>query len=553
MKNTLFLQYACKAAIGISLIRLDPLLAQVPLENMRQIPLLPQQLQENFLLNSSQQKIKIKIKAFVFKGNTVFSTKQLQAVVAPYVGREITRDELLEARAAINKLYIERGYITSGGFLLPTENQAVKRSAAVVTIQIVEGRAEVNILGAPKLHSYIQAKLRKATLPLNKDRLVETLQQLQADPMIEKISAQLREGGEPSISVLDVEVKERQTLKAEITLNNSRSPATGTFERGVSLSNANLVGWRDTLSLGYRNTDGSNIVEVGYSVPVNLQNGTVNFDYLNVSSQIVEKPFNKLDIVSNTRVYEFGFRQPLLEQVTSDTTKEFALKVMASRQESESSLLNIPFPLSVGADAKGRTRISALRFSQEWIQRNEHSVVLARSQFSLGIGAFNSTSQFFVWRGQAAWLRPLIGKTSIFLRTDLQLADRPLPALEQFGLGGAATVRGYRQDNFLTDNGFLFSGEIRIPIWQGKAEQLQLIPFADLGTTWNNNNKKLRDTFVLQSGTLFSLGLGLEYQLGSRLTARLDWGVPLLSSKNNSNSTTWQENGIYLNLRYQPW
>jgi hemolysin activation/secretion protein len=564
MINVQCAQDVCKATIGINLIRLAPLLAQVPLENMRQLPLLPQQLQEDSLLLLSPQltseqselnseKQKIKIKSFVFKGNTVFSTKQLQAVVAPYIGREITRAELLEARAAITKLYIERGYITSGGFLSLEQNQAVKRAAAVVTIQIVEGRADVNISGAPRLHSYIQAKLTKATLPLNRDHLVEALQQLQANPLIEKISAQLREGQQPYTTVLDVEVKERQTLKAEITMNNSRSPAVGTFERGISLSKANLLGWRDRLSLGYRNTDGSNIVEVGYSVPVNLENGTVNFDYLNVSSHIVEKPFNKLDIRSNTRVYEFSFRQPLLEQVSSDTSKEFAIGLTASRQESESSLLNIPFPLSIGADVKGRTRISALQFFQEWTQTNEHSVLLARSQLSLGIGAFDSTSQFFMWRGQVAWLRPLIGKTSILLRTDLQLADGSISALEQFGLGGAATVRGYRQDNFLTDNGFLFSTEVRIPIWQEKAGELQLIPFADLGTTWNNSNKKLRDTSILQSGTLLSLGLGLQLSIGSRLMARLDWGVPLLSSKNNSNSTTWQENGIYLNLRYQPW
>lgn len=145
------------------------------------------------------------------------------------------------------------------------------------------------------------------------------------------------------------------------------------------------------------------------------------------------------------------------------------------RTESETSLLDTPFPLSAGADDQGRTRISAVRFFQEWSQRSNTEVLFARSQFSLGIGALNATinkdapdSRFFAWRGQTAWLRRL-GDTTLVLRADLQLADRPLVPLEQFSLGGVATVRGYRQDALLSDNGFLASAELRIPILSGRS------------------------------------------------------------------------------------
>ncbi len=567
MQNSQALRALCKATIVIGLsLKIDPLLAQVSHEQNRILPQFPQipstlvpqkeptliqplPLQEGQPEFSNSRQT-IKVKKFVFKGNTVVPTDQLEKVVAPYVRPELTSEELLEVRAAITKLYVERGYITSGAFFPIEENQAVQASSGAVSIQIVEGKADIKISGAPKLHPYIQARLKKATSPLNQNRLLEALQLLQADPLIERISAELKEL--KSATVLEIKVKERQPLRVEVDLNNLRSPAVGTFERGIQLSDINLLGLRDRFSFGYRNTDGSNTEEVSYSIPLNLQNATVNLSYLNVSSHVVEQPFNKLDILSNARVYELGFRQPLVQQISAKSSEELALGLTVSRQESESSLLNTPFPLSIGADRRGHTRISALRFYQEWLHRGENEVVLARSQFSVGIGAFDTTSQFFVWRGQAGWLHPLIGKTSILLRTDLQLADRPLSALEQFGLGGASTVRGYRQDNFLTDNGFLFSAEIHLPIWQEKAGELQLIPFFDVGTTWNNS-KKLTDTFVLQSGTLASLGLGLQYQLGDRLSARLDFGIPLTSSKNNSNATTWQENGIYLNLRYQPW
>ncbi|WP_181357408.1 ShlB/FhaC/HecB family hemolysin secretion/activation protein [Stenomitos frigidus] len=50
------------------------------------------------------------------------------------------------------------------------------------------------------------------------------------------------------------------------------------------------------------------------------------------------------------------------------------------------------------------------------------------------------------------------------LRGDLQLADRPLLALEQVSEGGQDTVRGYRQDLLLADNGLFASAEVRIPL-----------------------------------------------------------------------------------------
>ena len=145
----------------------------------------------------------------------------------------------------------------------------------------------------------------------------------------------------------------------------------------------------------------------------------------------------------------------------------------ASRRESEASYIEgdrIPFP-SLGADDEGHTRISALRFFQEWTARNSREVIALRSQFNLGIGAFNATinsirpdSRFFAWQGQAQWARLLAPDTLLLLRANTQLASSSLLPLEQFGLGGLDSIRGYRQDLLLTDNGTFASAEVQIPI-----------------------------------------------------------------------------------------
>jgi hemolysin activation/secretion protein len=230
----------------------------------------------------------------------------------------------------------------------------------------------------------------------------------------------------------------------------------------------------------------------------------------------------------------------------------------ASRRESRSEFLedllgdSIPFP-SLGADSDGRTRLSILRFAQEWTQRGSRDVIAARSQFSVGLDAFDATvndqgpdGRFFSWRGQGQWVRLLAPDTLFLLRGDVQLADGSLVPLEQFGLGGQTSVRGYRQDQLLTDNGLLVSAEVRLPILRSRSLDglLQIIPFLDVGTGWNADDPDP------DPSTLVSVGLGLQWQMANTLTARIDWGIPLVDVKQEGN--TWQDNGVYFSIVYSP-
>ncbi len=50
------------------------------------------------------------------------------------------------------------------------------------------------------------------------------------------------------------------------------------------------------------------------------------------------------------------------------------------------------------------------------------------------------------------------------VRGNIQLASQPLVPMEQFATGGINSVRGYRQDLLLTDNGLFLSAEYQLPI-----------------------------------------------------------------------------------------
>lgn len=496
----------------------------------------------------------ITVKRFDVVGSTVFSAEELAAVTAPFTDRPLSNAELYQVRSAITQFYNDQGYITSGAYIPPQEIRD-----GVVTIQVIEGELEgIDVTGTQRLNpNYVRSRLAIATSkPLNVNRLLKALQLLQLDPLIENLSAELSAGTRPGLSLLDIQVSEADSFSAQIILDNTRVPSVGTFQREVRLDQANLLGFGDGLNFVYKNTDGSNEFDVFYTLPLNPRNGNLKLTFRTISSEVVEPPFDQLDIESDYYQYKLTLRQPVIQT----PNQELALGLTFDRQQNETSLLGISFPLSPGADSKGRTRISTLRFFQEWTERGEGEVIAVRSQFSFGIDTFNPTinqdppdSLYFLWRGQAQWVRLLAPDTLLLVRTDLQLADRPLVPVEQFGLGGLFTVRGYRQDALLTDNGVFASVELRLPIFRKPRQEmvLQIVPFVDFGSAWNNSGEADRFRRINPDpSTLVSVGLGLRYQLGERLTARFDWGIPLVEI--DSRDRTLQEQGLYFSIIYNP-
>jgi hemolysin activation/secretion protein len=491
----------------------------------------------------------IVVKKFEIVGSTVFSETELAEITKDYLNKPISINELFQIRTKITKLYLDNKYVTSGAYI-PEQNF----QSGTFRIQIVEGGIEeIRVTGLTRLNQgYIQSRIAIATQkPLNSNRLLEALQLLQINPLIESISANLSPSLQPGLNNLDVKVTEAKTFSLPITLDNGRTPSVGTDRRQIQLSEANLTGLGDRLNLTYSNTDGSNSFDSSYTLPFNPYNGTISFNFGTSSSKVIQVPFNFLDIVSSSRNYGLSIRQPLLQS----TSQELALGLSLNRTESQASLLGgtIPYP-SQGADENGQTKISALRFFQEYVQRSSEEVFAARSQISLGIDAFGATinttfpdSRFLAWRGQAQYVRLLAPETLLFLRCDLQLVDRPLLSQEQISFGGQETLRGFRQDSVSTDNGLLLSAELRIPVMRVPeiSGLLQVVPFFDFGEAWNYNASTNPDP-----STLASLGLGLRFQMSDRLTMRLDWGIPL--SRITGDKQTLQERGLYFSLVANP-
>ena len=156
-------------------------------------------------------------------------------------------------------------------------------------------------------------------------------------------------------------------------------------------------------------------------------------------------------------------------------------------------------------------------------------------------------SRFFSWQGQAQWVRVLGRDTLLQLRGNVQLADNVLLPAEQFAIGGAGSVRGYRQDQLQADNGLFGSLEVQLPIIRDRRSDsiVHVVPFLDWGHVWNAPGSEDVDP-----NTISSIGLGLRWRWGDRVTARLDYGIPLVTLE--SRDRTWQENGLLFSVQVKP-
>jgi len=193
-----------------------------------------------------------------------------------------------------------------------------------------------------------------------------------------------------------------------------------------------------------------------------------------------------------------------------------------------------------------------LRIHQQWVRSDRTRVLAARSVLSVGVDLFNATEnpgglpdgRFVAWLAQLRWaerLEQLLG-TELIVRADLQLSSQPLMPLEQFPIGGAASVRGYRENEIARDQGVAASVETRIPLLRTlSGHLLQLAPFLDVGHGWNES----RPNFFPE--TLIGVGVGLRYGYRDRVRAEIYWGEPLKDLPAPSDRSI-QDHGIHFRV-----
>ncbi len=131
-------------------------------------------------------------------------------------------------------------------------------------------------------------------------------------------------------------------------------------------------------------------------------------------------------------------------------------------------------------------------------------------------------------------------KNIIFIsKLGIQLSPNVLVASEQYTLGGINTVRAYPRNILIGDNAVFISNEIRIPVFNDEEiGRIELIPFLDFGTVWNNGE------FKLDPDTIASIGGGFSWRMQDDIVFEFFAGIPLVEIKTLTDSLS--SNGVNL-------
>ena len=486
-------------------------------------------------------------------GNTVIDAASIHNVVAPYIGKVVTSADLEEMRRQFTLLYINRSYINSGA-IIPDQNVV----NGVVTFRFVEGRVtDIEVSGTEHFNpEYFRSRLERGIEPpFNLNNLGQEQQILLQNSFVRRLNLELQPGLEPGEARLHADVLEANRYRLSAQIADDQSPTVGAVRGQLQGSVANLLGFSDVLTAQYGRSQGLNDGYVAYSVPIASDDTTVSLRYDRNGTIVVTPGLTSLNLTSSFSSIGVGISRPMYRTPEA----AFVLGASLERREQQTFLLGMPFPITPGAEPNGITKVTPFRLYQDWLDRDAEHAFAARSTFSFGLQSLGATvvsspppgiptGKYFSWLGQVQYLRRIFQDWEILVRSDLQLANRPLFQMEQIAFGGLGSVRGYRTYLTITDNGFLASGELRIPVGRlrlpyladtDEAGTVQIVPFYDYARDWNVASP------TPYPQQISGVGAGVRWYIGSGLTAEFYYGKAL---RHVRIGTSVEDRGLYFRI-----
>ena len=494
--------------------------------------------------------VAVEVRAIRITGNTVLPESVLEELVAPNRGRPLTFGQLATLRDRLTLAYVERGYVTSGAEL---PDQRIEDG--VVEIRIVEGQlAAIDVETSGRFRpSYFRKRLR-AGQPgaVNVDRLRAQLELFQIDPRIERIEASLVPGDARGLSRLRVRVLEAPFYAFGADFDNLRTPSIGALGGGGRVDVANAIGVGDNTSLGFAASEGLGQFQAQFGLPLNVRDTHFAVRYQYSQGDVVDGAFAGLGIQSESQTVGLTLRQPLYQSL--QTTVGVSLD--ADWRRSQSFLFDGAIGLPTAYSSEGKSQVSVLRLGVDASYRSRSQSLAFRSLLSVGLDALGATrspagvpdGEFVAWLVQGQWAGRLPGsEAQLVARFDSQIASDPLLPLEQFAVGGFYSVRGYRENAVVRDNGLAGSLELRLPVYARRNPdvRVELAPFFDVGRSWNDTSRV--GAANEEPLTLASLGLGLRVAYAKWGRAEIYWGRRL-ESIGSLGSGDLQDDGVQFRL-----
>jgi len=479
---------------------------------------------------------RVRVKGFRVTRSTVFTEKELTALLAAYVDRVLSLADLEEAAAVISRFYRERGYFVARAYVPVQEIRD-----GIVEIAVLEGRlGSVQIFVPPGSLDVTSPRIVRAILYARQPpgsviqgaELERGLLLLSDTPGV-SARATLVPGAEPGTSDLSIDVADTPIVSGSADADNFGSRFTGAARIGASGQWNSPAGTGDIGTARVQISTGSQNARLGYQFPVGYDGLRIGATYslvrykLCCDFEVLEANGDAADITATAQYPFVRSRNVNVYGTLSGAGKHFVNRTFAG---TTSDKITRTLTLGAAVDGRDNTGGGGLNAFSIAVTRGKLDLSGAESDLASDAAVDPITNVPISAQANGGYskltyalsrLQRLGATTSFYVSLSGQSASKNLDSSEQFSLGGPTGVRAYPTGEAIGDQGMLATVEGR---WQ-IAENWQASIFEDRGkirlhknewNSWQGLNTTITNTYFLAGA-----GLGLTYTTIGNFTVRI--------------------------------
>lgn len=445
--------------------------------------------------------------AIVVDGNEGVPARSFAPALVPFIGRDLSGDDLSQLAAAVAGVARAAGYPFATATVTPQD-----MAGGILHVTLDEGRiTAVRVLGASTpLADGILARALVNGRPVRRDVLERAIMLVGDIPgMTIKDSRFVVQNG---FGILLVTARQ-DTAAAYAQIDNRGSAEVGPIRATLLASYRGLGLPGDELALIGAATpiqpSEFSFLRARYSAPVDLNGSIVSISgsYGHANPGASLKP---LDVVGNSVDVTVGYSHPLLRRRARSLWGGVEFRALQSDQTLLGTRLRDDRLATLTGSLNGMTAAGPGAL------RGEASIVVGLPLSGVTHQGDRRTSRSdgdarFVTLGYTVdWTVPIAGRVSAVLASSGQLASRPLLATAEIGAGGPAFGRAYDYAERTGDRGVLGSAELRAAMGRVSTiiDRCQLYTFVDGGYV-DNLRGGTGGGSLLSGGAGLRLGRGL--------------------------------------------
>ncbi len=468
----------------------------------------------------------------------------VEEAVYPFLGPGRKLADVDQARAALEKVYRDKGYQTA---VVEVPQQSGKNG--IIFLQVTEGAVgRLRVNGAKW---FVPSEIRRKAPSMEEGR-VPNFNDITRDIVAlnqwpdRQVTPDIRPGVEPGTVDIDLNVKDRLPLHGSLELNNRHSPGTTSLRINGGISYNNL--WQEGHALGLNfqiapeRLKDAQVLSAYYLARLRgtdkvslLFSGTKQDS--DVSTLGGAAVAGRGEILGARALFTLPQHEGFFQSLSFGMDyKHFRENLLIGDDLTETPITYYPWNLAYGATWTGKKYTTEANGAL-----NFHLRGMGSDSAEFDAKRYKANGGFFYLRGDLSHTRELSGGAQFFAKVQGQLAGQPLINSEQFAAGGLGSVRGYEESAALGDDALFATVELRSPSLirtaDTKAKDWRAYAFLEGGrVTLTDALPGQKDHF-----DLLGAGLGTRFRFANHFNGSLDAAWPLLRLTD--------ENGVTLTFR----